>query len=515
MKPKPTGAKFRNLTAFRESVYYSRTVNGRRYWVNFKTQDWGDAALMRERFEEQEGVEMRRGDVPRLRAFAQRYLAEDTDKLAATTVRERKRQLGERGFLMPHLGEKRLDEITPEMLRQWWALEMTKRVTRERRQPDGTRKEVEGPKRATQTGKHYLDALSAVYEFAIDVGFSELENPVEPFRKRLRRKNRTKRGRSDARRDRHIRPIERPEELARLVESADTEGLVARVVVLLQLDAGLRVGEAMALRWGKVAWGQDEEDRSRSLYIDENLPSGGTGQAEETKSGKPRKVGLSRRLRAALGDLYLARFEGDPGAYSSDLRVLEGVDPDNFRVRAWRAICTRADLGWRAMKDLRDTYASQLLTAGVQLGYVSRQLGHATPVVTTDHYAKWCGGDDYRDPVPVEEGELPSDLLARIAEKVASKSHQAEEATPTGTASDFPKDLMNQELTLGELGSGGGIRTPDLRVMSPTSYQTALPRNKIGAELYRLTRALSIRENGRESMGWGFECARGGVSRVR
>ncbi len=27
-------------------------------------------------------------------------------------------------------------------------------------------------------------------------------------------------------------------------------------------------------------------------------------------------------------------------------------------------------------------------------------------------------------------------------------------------------------------GSGGGIRTPDLRVMSPTSYLAALPRNK-------------------------------------
>ena len=32
-------------------------------------------------------------------------------------------------------------------------------------------------------------------------------------------------------------------------------------------------------------------------------------------------------------------------------------------------------------------------------------------------------------------------------------------------------------------GSGGGIRTHDLRVMSPTSYRTALPRNKIGPHM--------------------------------
>ena len=30
------------------------------------------------------------------------------------------------------------------------------------------------------------------------------------------------------------------------------------------------------------------------------------------------------------------------------------------------------------------------------------------------------------------------------------------------------------------INSGGGIRTHDLRVMSPTSYQTALPRNQVG-----------------------------------
>ena len=32
--------------------------------------------------------------------------------------------------------------------------------------------------------------------------------------------------------------------------------------------------------------------------------------------------------------------------------------------------------------------------------------------------------------------------------------------------------------------SGGWIRTNDLRVMSPTSYQTALPRNQVNAAVY-------------------------------
>ena len=36
------------------------------------------------------------------------------------------------------------------------------------------------------------------------------------------------------------------------------EGLPAYVYVLLQLDAGLRGGEALGLRWGDVSWGDDE-----------------------------------------------------------------------------------------------------------------------------------------------------------------------------------------------------------------------------------------------------------------
>jgi hypothetical protein len=68
------------------------------------------------------------------------------------------------------------------------------------------------------------------------------------------------------------------------------------------------------------------------------------------------------------------------------------------------------------MKDLRDTFASQLLTSGVSLGYVSRQLGHADVAVTAKHYARWAGGDLYREPMVLEHGEVPADLLARLPE---------------------------------------------------------------------------------------------------
>jgi hypothetical protein len=109
------------------------------------------------------------------------------------------------------------------------------------------------------------------------------------------------------------------------------------------------------------------------------------------------------------------------------------------------------------MKELRDTFASQLLTAGIQLGYVSHQLGHADVATTSRHYAKWCGGAEYREAITPEDGELPADLLARIVEESPQSPHTTDVAETA-----FDGDLSD----LAHLhGSGEWTRTTDLRLM--------------------------------------------------
>ena len=49
-----------------------------------------------------------------------------------------------------------------------------------------------------------------------------------------------------------------------------------------------------------------------------------------------------------------------------------------------------------------------------QGGYVSQQLGHSDVATTARHYARWCGGNEYWEPLVLEEGEVPADLLARF-----------------------------------------------------------------------------------------------------
>lgn len=87
----------------------------------------------------------------------------------------------------------------------------------------------------------------------------------------------------------------------------------------------------------------------------------------------------------------------------------------------FRKLCQEAGIGpalkgdganrARAPKDLRDPFTSQLLTAGIQLGCVSHQLGHPDVSVTAGHYARWTGGDAYRSPL-----EFPASRMCTIEE---------------------------------------------------------------------------------------------------
>ena len=111
------------------------------------------------------------------------------------------------------------------------------------------------------------------------------------------------------------------------------------------------------------------------------------------------------RLREALSEAYRTSFAPGPQAH-----VLPDLDPSNFRKREWRRILKRADIGRIRLKDLRDTYASQLLTCGVPLGYVSAQLGHADVSVTARHYARWVESDFYRVPLVLRTRRSPRRL---------------------------------------------------------------------------------------------------------
>jgi integrase len=335
--------------------------------------DKAEAEAIAAELRRREGLGIDESAVPRFSDFAERYLNEDTSHLADTTARDRRLML--EGKLGEYFATYRLSEVTKATIHQWWQVQVVR----------------EG--RKLKTGRNYLDTLSAVFSFALDLELID-ENPVDAFRKSLRRRTRTKQGRAAVEPD--IAPIEGAQEIAAFVAESEGVGGWWHTLNLLLLDAGLRVGEAGGIRWCDVWWGRDDDDTTRHLYIRSTRPRG--NRATSPKSGKPRKVALSKRLRAYLRDLWV-----EAGQPTGEIPFIPTFDPSNHR-RRFDLACRKAGIGRRRPKDLRDTYACQLLTAGIPLGYISRQLGHAHVAVTARHYARWAGEDGYREPISLREG---------------------------------------------------------------------------------------------------------------
>jgi integrase len=157
------------------------------------------------------------------------------------------------------------------------------------------------------------------------------------------------------------------EESAALVNAADRPDRL--MAILLGLDLGLRRQEAPALRWSDVDLVHGEVTVRHTLHRAVLRP---------TKSGKPRKIPMSDRLRAALKELpqdtewVLPR--GRTGRSSVSLRVTV------------RTVARKAGIPDHGPHALRHSYATHLLAAGVDLRTVSALLGHSSVVVTARFY---------------------------------------------------------------------------------------------------------------------------------
>jgi integrase len=408
MKSRHKGAKRRNLTKRGGTIYYQRVVGGKRVRFSCETGDWSEAARVRDLYEAKKGIGRVPAPIlekaPRFRDLAAHYL-KTAKHLADSTREDRESHLGEDGQLVAYFGERRVDEISRGDLLTWWETE------------------IEGRGRATNTGLNYLNSLAGVFGLAEDLDHVE-QSPVASFRRTLKRRRLTKRGRLEAQERDQRHPIESTEALRAFLAASEAASQLRKgngkpqlqrhaghVADLLMLDGGLRVGEVAGLRWSYVHLGESPSDPGRRLVIEESRARGRYKGAP--KSGRTREVPLSRRLRRVLRAWWIA--QGQP---ASEEHVLPGFHPTNYQRRHFALVLESAKLEGRGYtpKNLRHSFASWLLTAGVPVAYVGELLGHADGGITASkHYAKWVPRG-YVAPPALSDGELVVDLPERITE---------------------------------------------------------------------------------------------------
>ena len=211
--------------------------------------------------------------------------------------------------------------------------------------------------------------------------------------------------------------------------------------VLTGLRTGLRAGELLGLQWGDVDW------RGRYLRVTRSIVR---GQLTTPKNHQRRRVDMSPQLRAVLrrwralqSAAWLARGSARPTWIFPSSR---GTPLDESKMRkALHQVLDRAGLHRRGPHQMRHTFASLLLQAGVPITYVSRQLGHRDSAITLRVYAHW---------LPETGAEKGVDRL----DDATSRNLYATRASAVGE-SDPPKPLKRN-------GEPPGTRTPNPQIKS-------------------------------------------------
>jgi integrase len=133
--------------------------------------------------------------------------------------------------------------------------------------------------------------------------------------------------------------------------------------------AGLRPGEALALRWSDVG--------ERTILVDRAVA---LGDVKGTKTGRRRSVRLFAPLAADLAEWRLARGRPDDDELvfpKKGGRVWTEQDWRNWRQRVFAPAATAAGLDGFRPYDLRHSFVSLLFAEGRTVIEVARQAGHS------------------------------------------------------------------------------------------------------------------------------------------
>jgi integrase len=178
-------------------------------------------------------------------------------------------------------------------------------------------------------------------------------------------------------------------EARQLLEAAPADELGAFWTLLL--GRGLRLGEALGLRWADVDLARGELSIARALRpIDPRFRDAGEPRLQLVEPKTPesrRTMSLPAFVVDALERQRVATTGRPRGVLGTIFTTPRGtpLDPRNVS-RAWEAFSVTAGLPRIRIHDLRHTCAALLLGEGLTLEDLKRLFGHANIAITSDTY---------------------------------------------------------------------------------------------------------------------------------
>ena len=215
----------------------------------------------------------------------------------------------------------------------------------------------------------YVLVLRAIFAHATELGWVD-ESPAVGLKVK---------GRRYASKNHPLRREEYliPEEVHAVVREATARNASDGALVLTLAFAGLRLGEALALRW------QDVDFERSSLRVIDNWTRGRTGTP---KGGGGRTVPMADEVAQVLAQLGQRELATAPQDLVFITPQGTHVDTNAFRKRFYKAQERAEVTPRRTLHQLRHTFATVCVSAGVPLRTVQGWCGHEH-YATTERYA--------------------------------------------------------------------------------------------------------------------------------
>ena len=300
-------------------------------------------------------------EAPTFHEFGVKWLrAKELEGLSPKTIADLRWSL--ELHLLPDLGELPLTAITPQLIDEWKVAKAGARQKLDEARARGEKVRERGL--SNNSINHVLSDLGQVLELAVEYEFLA-QNPASGKRRRLKS-------------TRPARPWVEPEQLMALLDA--TNG-VGRVLLSLLAGGGLRIGEALALRWQHADLG------TGTLHVvDAKTPKG------------EREVHVSPALREELVLWRADAKHTEPADYVIQTSTGRKHSPSNLRrdvlapaveaANVKLAEAGIAPLDAITFHSLRRTYASLRCVCGDDIRYTADQLGHEDPRFTLRAYAQ-------------------------------------------------------------------------------------------------------------------------------
>lgn len=180
------------------------------------------------------------------------------------------------------------------------------------------------------------------------------------------------------------------DELKKLLDTVQAHYSSHYPLFLLLARTGMRIGEALAVKWDDIDFAGRFIDVKRSIV---------RGSISTPKSGKSRRVDMSLQLTEALRRhsleskkkaLALGLGSTPEYVFTNDQGGM--IDKNNWRRRTFKKALGKAGLRRIRIHDLRHTYATLRVFKGDNIADISNQLGHHSVKLTMDVYFHWIPG---------------------------------------------------------------------------------------------------------------------------